>query len=168
MQQCDAYFSLCFEVWKTSFYNDFFSGHILADAKSTSIVKTINNLHTPHPACEESRGSMNRRVRSMARIYPLFPKDAQTKVFSSTVRLWIWLCGQIVSWENMAMKSLWQRKGRIEKSELVGLWWYLQPVLPWLNAPLYRSFLPPWLSILFPLLQPPPSSNPLARELWEG
>ena len=101
---------------------------------------------------------MNRRGRNMAIIYPLFPKDAQTKVFPFTVRLWIWLCGQIVSSENKAMMNLWQRKERIEKSELVGLWWYLmvsfQPVLPCLNAPLYCSFLPPWPSILFSLLQP--------------
>ena len=115
---------------------------------------------------------MNRRVRNMAIIYPLFPKDAQTKIFPFTVRLWIWLWGQIVSSENKAMMNLWQRKERIEKSELVGLWWYLMvsfwPVLPCLNAPLYCSFLPPWPSILFSLLQPTPCSNPPTRELLEG
>ena len=114
---------------------------------------------------------MNRRVRNMATIYPLFPKDAQAKIFPSTVRLWIWLCGQIVSSENKAVMNLWQRKERTEKSELAGLWWYLmisfQPVLPCLNAPLYCSFLPPWPSILFSLLQPTPSDPP-TRELWEG
>lgn len=53
-----------------------------------------------------------------------------------TVRPQVGLYSKIASSENMAMMSLWQRKERTEKPELVGLPYVL-------NAPLYHSFCSP-------------------------